>query len=188
MGVGAPVVMLPGFALSPEVYRPTATLLAEHCRVIVPDVRIGTAWRYEDVQQRLTATLDRLELDKVTFIGHSFAGSVELGFAARHPERIVELVFADTLAISREIPLAKEALRHPIRLLWLATPRCRRVLRHHRAHAPATGGRGRVVRVHERAHRGRPKRRGRRSAGATCCGRAAIHCCRDTTGRRSRAT
>ncbi len=123
-GVGAAVVMLPGFALSPEVYRPTATLLAEHCRVIVPDVyRIGTAWQYEDVQQRLTATLDLLELDEVTFIGHSFAGSVELGFAARHPERIVELVFADTLAISRELPLAREALRHPVRLLWLATPR-----------------------------------------------------------------
>src|SRR5438309_12102637 len=111
--------MLPGFALSPGVYRGTATLLAEHCRVIVPELyRIKTPWRYEDILQQFTATLDLLELESVTIIGHSFAGCVELGFAARHPERIVELVFVDTLAISREIPLAAEALRHPARLLW----------------------------------------------------------------------
>ena len=124
VGAGPPVVMLPGFALSPAVYRATATLLAEHCRVIVPDLyRVDTAWRYDEILQRFGATLDQLELDRVTIIGHSFAGCVELGFAARHPERIVELVFVDTLAVSREVPLAQEALRHPARLLWLATPR-----------------------------------------------------------------
>ncbi len=99
-------------------------LLAEHCRVIVPDLyRVSGAWQYDDILRRFTATLDALELDEVTIIGHSFAGSVELGFAADNPERIVELVFVDTLAISREIPLAQEALRHPLRLLWMATPR-----------------------------------------------------------------
>jgi pimeloyl-ACP methyl ester carboxylesterase len=124
VGIGPVVVVLPGFALSPAVYRRTAILLAERCRVIVPELyRVNTAWRYADILQRFTATLDLLALDRVTIIGHSFAGSVELGFAARYPERVVELIFADTLAVSREMPLAEEALRHPGRLLWLATPR-----------------------------------------------------------------
>ena len=35
---------------------------------------------------------------------------------------MVELVFSDTLAVSREWGLADEALRHPLRLLRLATP------------------------------------------------------------------
>ena len=41
----------------------------------------------------------------------------------RQPERVVELVFADTLAVSREWVLAREALSHPWRLLGMATPR-----------------------------------------------------------------
>ena len=35
---------------------------------------------------------------RVTIIGHSFAGGVELAFATRYPEHVRELVFADTLA------------------------------------------------------------------------------------------
>ena len=64
-----------------------------------------------------TASLDRLGVDKVTLIGHSFGGGIELGFAARFPGRVVELVFSDTLAVSRQWGLADEALRHPMRLL-----------------------------------------------------------------------
>jgi pimeloyl-ACP methyl ester carboxylesterase len=58
----------------------------------------------------------------VTLLGHSFAGGIELGYACRYPESVVELVFTDTLAMAREGPLAEEAMRHPVRLLWMATP------------------------------------------------------------------
>jgi pimeloyl-ACP methyl ester carboxylesterase len=123
LGKGAPVVMLPGFALPPAVYAQTALLLAESCRVIIPDLyRVSGPWRFDDILGRFTNTLEGLGLDRVTLIGHSFAGSLELGFAARRPERVVELVFADTLAVSREWPLAAHAVSHPLRLLWMATP------------------------------------------------------------------
>ena len=68
-------------------------------------------------------TLDARDMDHATMIAHSFSGGVQLGFAARWPARIVELVFADTLAASRRWPLAREATRHPFRLLRMATPR-----------------------------------------------------------------
>ena len=42
-------------------------------------------------------------------------------FRSRHPERVVELVFADTLGMSREWVLAEEAVR-PMTLFRLATP------------------------------------------------------------------
>ena len=72
--------------------------------------------------RRLEATLDDLGLDRVSLLGHSFGGGIELGFAARSPDRVVELVFSDTLAASREWSLAHEVLRHPVRLVRLAAP------------------------------------------------------------------
>jgi len=123
-GSGPVLVLLPGFGLPPAMYGDTATLLAERSRVVIPELyRLQGAWRYDDVLDRLAATLDELHLDRVTLVGHSFAGGLELGYATRHPERIDELVFVDTLAVASEGPLAEEAMRHPLRLLWLATPR-----------------------------------------------------------------
>jgi pimeloyl-ACP methyl ester carboxylesterase len=124
-GEGQVGVMLPGFAIPPAVYRGTAELLARRgrCRVLVPELyRISGGWSYNAIVTRLRSTLDARRLERVTMIAHSFAGGVQLGFAARWPERIVELVFADTLAVSREWPLAREATRHPFRLLRMATP------------------------------------------------------------------
>jgi pimeloyl-ACP methyl ester carboxylesterase len=115
--------MLPGFAMSPSVYKSTAALLSERARVLVPDpYRISGPWQCDDIVARLTATLDAGGLERVTIIGHSFSGGIELEFATNHLDRIVELVFADTLAMSREFTLAREAMRHPLRLRWLVTP------------------------------------------------------------------
>jgi pimeloyl-ACP methyl ester carboxylesterase len=123
IGSGPPLVLLPGFALSPSTYRATAELLAAHWRVVVPDIyRVHGRWRFDDVVFRLTETIAELELGPVTLVGHSFAGGVELGYAVRHPQHVLELVFVDTLAMAREGPLAEEAMRHPVRLLWMATP------------------------------------------------------------------
>jgi pimeloyl-ACP methyl ester carboxylesterase len=125
IGSGHVVVMLPGFALSPAVYRGTAELLARpgRCRVLVPELyRVSGGWAYNSIVARLRCSLDARDVEHVTMIAHSFAGGVQLGFATRWPGRIVELVFVDTLAVSREWPLAREATRHPFRLLRMATP------------------------------------------------------------------
>jgi len=124
LGSGAPIVLLHGFGMTPRTYGPTARLLAEEARVVVPDLfAVSGPWRYEQVLESLVETLDSLELDRVSLVGHSFGGGLELGFAAAHPSRVVELVFSDTLAVSSEWGLADEALRHPLGLLHLATPR-----------------------------------------------------------------
>ncbi len=125
VGAGDPVVMLPGFALSPAVYRGTAELLARRasCRVVMPEIyRVPGGWNCDEITDRLLAAIDAHEFERVTMIAHSFAGTVELSFATRWPERVVELVFCDTLAVSREWPLAREATRHPFRLFRMATP------------------------------------------------------------------
>ncbi len=126
VGTGEPVVMLPGFALSPHLYRTTAKLLAHRgwFRVVMPDIyRVSGGWNATSITDRLLAALDAKEFTSVTMIAHSFAGAVQLEFATRWPDRVSELVFTDTLAARREWPLAREAMRHPLRLLRMATPR-----------------------------------------------------------------
>ena len=123
IGEGNPIVLLHGFAMSPATYRPMARLLVERARVVVPDLfAIRGLWRFESLLEGFTAAMDGLGLERVSLIGHSFGGGLELGFAASNPQRVVELVFSDTLTVSREWGLADEALRHPLGLLHLATP------------------------------------------------------------------
>jgi pimeloyl-ACP methyl ester carboxylesterase len=124
LGSGDPVVIMQGFALQPRTYRAVADLLAERCRVIIPPLFAESGWHWspDRVLDDLEATLDHLGVGAVTMIGHSFGGALELNFAVRHPERITELVFADTLAMAHEWSLAAEAVR-PASLVWMATPR-----------------------------------------------------------------
>jgi len=126
-GAGRVLVLLPGYGTRPDTYQPLVTLLAQRCRVVLLDIfDVRGAWRYDDVEHRVGTTLDRLGLDRVSLLAHSFGGGIELGFAVRNPGRVVELVFSDTLAVSREWGLAREALSHPWRLLGMATPRAAR--------------------------------------------------------------
>jgi pimeloyl-ACP methyl ester carboxylesterase len=122
-GNGAPVVILHGFGLLPRTYEASAKLLAKRCRVIVPalfDSRLR--WEPNRVLDDLLSTIDALGFERVTMIGHSFGGALELEFAARNLDRITELVFVDTLAMAREWTLAREAL-HPVNLARMASPR-----------------------------------------------------------------
>lgn len=124
IGEGNPIVLLHGFGMTPRTYLRTAKILAQRARVVIPDLfAIHGRWTYKRVLEAFVVTIDELGLNQASLIGHSFGGALELGFAAAHPGRVVELVFSDTLAVSAEWGLADEAMRHPLGLLRLATPR-----------------------------------------------------------------
>jgi pimeloyl-ACP methyl ester carboxylesterase len=123
VGTGAPVLLLHGFGLSPALYRRSAEELAARgqVRVVVPSLYdVSGPWTPESALGHLVATLDQLGLQQVTCIGHSFGGCFQLGLAATRGDRVVELVFCDTLAWTRRWDLARQALR-PVNLVLLAT-------------------------------------------------------------------
>jgi len=123
LGTGPPVVLFHGYAMRPATYGDLARALSTQCRVMVPDLfEVPGRWTYEGTLEAVVRTLDLLELDRVSMVAHSFGGGIQLGMASRHPDRVVELVFSDTLGVSREWRLADESMRHPMRLLRLATP------------------------------------------------------------------
>jgi pimeloyl-ACP methyl ester carboxylesterase len=123
VGNGPPVVILHGYAMQPRTYLPLARLLADKAMVVIPALfDISGRWRFRRVLAALEGTLDELGLDRVSLLGHSFGGGLELGLAARQPQRIVECVFSDTLGLRSRFRLAEEALRNPLAMLNMATP------------------------------------------------------------------
>jgi pimeloyl-ACP methyl ester carboxylesterase len=101
-----------GFALSALTYRPTLEqLAAQGTTVIAPDLFAGHGrWTYETTLAGVNALLDERGVDRYTLVSHSFGGGIALGLAAREPERIVEMVFSDTIGVSGSWHMAWSAL------------------------------------------------------------------------------
>jgi pimeloyl-ACP methyl ester carboxylesterase len=123
IGQGRPLVLLHGFAMKPETYLPLAQLLAPQVRVVIPAIfELEGPWTYHRVLAKVRATIDDLGIERFSLLGHSFGGGLELGLATSVPDRVVECVFADTLGCKERFGLAEEALRHPARILAMASP------------------------------------------------------------------
>ena len=116
-------MLLHGYAMQPSTYVPMARLLADRVRVVIPSIQaLPARWTLDHALDCLELTLDELAVPRVTLLGHSFGGGLELGLAARSPERVAECIFSDTLGVSSQLGLAREALSHPLGDLRLATP------------------------------------------------------------------
>src|SRR5207244_288450 len=123
VGAGPPIVLLHGFAMQPRTYLPLARLLADRARVVIPALfAVRGRWKFDHVLDRLQATLDACGLSRVSLLGHSFGGGLELGLAARDPDRVAECVFGDTLGVRERFGLAAEAMHRPLGILAMATP------------------------------------------------------------------
>ena len=121
VGAGPTIVLLHGYGMQPATYLPTARLLADRARVVIPNLfALPGRWTFEHALECLELTLDDIGVEQVSLLGHSFGGGLELGLACRSPARIVECVFSDTLGMHREFSLAAEAV-HPIGIVRMAT-------------------------------------------------------------------
>jgi pimeloyl-ACP methyl ester carboxylesterase len=110
--------------MRPATYVPMARLLAERVRVVIPAIfALPEWWTFEHALRCLELTLDELGVEEMSLLGHSFGGGLELTYAARHPDRVVECIFSDTLGVSSRLGLAREAMVHkPGAILRMATP------------------------------------------------------------------
>lgn len=123
-GDGPPVVLFHGFAMRPEVYSATAREIAACGRsVICPDLFSGHgAWNAESLVESVIEIVEGLGFHGALMIAHSFGGGIQLDVAVARPDLAGSLVFADTLGLSREMTLAREAV-HPSTLVRLASPK-----------------------------------------------------------------
>jgi pimeloyl-ACP methyl ester carboxylesterase len=97
---GPALILLHGFGSSLHTWEPWALALQDRFRVIRIDLPgagltgVDATGDYSDGRgvQLLLVLMDRLGLDKATFIGHSMGGRLAWRFAAEQPQRVARLV------------------------------------------------------------------------------------------------
>jgi pimeloyl-ACP methyl ester carboxylesterase len=98
-GRGEPLLLQHGWPQHWWMWRDFIAPLAERFRVIVPDLR-GHGWsdkpergyRKGELLDDLLALLDRLEIDRVRWVGHDWGAYIGMLAGLRAPERIERLV------------------------------------------------------------------------------------------------
>ena len=100
-GSGSPLVLLHGGLGSGEMFGPTLAALAEHHRVILPDLQghgrtadVDRPLHMATMADDIAALIDHLGLDQPDVVGYSLGGGVALQLAVRHPAKVRRLVAA----------------------------------------------------------------------------------------------
>lgn len=94
-GSGPVIVFLHGNPSSSYVWRGVLPAVAEHARVLAPDLigmgasgKPDIAYRFADHARYLDAWMDALALRDVVFVGYDWGGSLAMDWAARHADRV----------------------------------------------------------------------------------------------------
>jgi len=134
-GRGPVVLLVPGADGIKETFKYQIPALATGHRVVCADLR--ARFRPSDTLDRLVddlvELLDHLEIPDAAVVGQSLGGAIAMRLAVRFPDRVRELVLANTLArMSYEhLGLNRTALA-PVAMVttrWLPTPAARYLAR-----------------------------------------------------------
>ena len=104
-GSGEPVLLLHGYPQSASCWRHQIAALAENHHVVAPDLpgfgRSEPPWTaptYDDEGDRIERFVQRLGWQRFNLCAHDYGGFVGLGYAIRHPERVLRLALLNTRA------------------------------------------------------------------------------------------
>ncbi len=110
VGAGFPALLLHGSGPGVSAWanwRLTIPALAQHCRVIAPDMAgFGYSERRTDIRYDLdtwvaqaVGVLDALGIGSADVVGNSFGGALALAMAIRHPSRVRRLVLMGSVGV-----------------------------------------------------------------------------------------
>ncbi len=102
-GQGFPVIFIHGFSLSHVIWEPVIPYLKADARLILPDLRgHGNSpapegpYSMRMMAEDVMALMDKLQLEKAIWVGHSMGGYISQAMARHHPERLAGLAFVAT--------------------------------------------------------------------------------------------
>lgn len=106
VGAGEQVVLLHGIPTWSFLYHEVIPYLEPHCRVLAPDfLGHGYSDRRDRFDRSLVAQtsmilrfLDKLAIEKATFVGHDTGGGVALILGIEHQDRVKRLVLSNVVA------------------------------------------------------------------------------------------
>ena len=103
-GKGPAVLLIHAFPLNRTMWEPQFASLIPHFRVIAPDIRgFGESqppspWTMDEIADDLNDLLNRLGIESCAVAGVSMGGYIALPFWSKYPQRIRQLVLANTRA------------------------------------------------------------------------------------------
>lgn len=107
VGRGEPVLLLHGYPQSASCWRHQIEALATSHHVVAPDWagfgRSDPPWSaptYDNEVERIGRFADELGWQRFNLCAHDYGGFIGLGFAIRHPERVLRLALSNTRAHS----------------------------------------------------------------------------------------
>jgi 3-oxoadipate enol-lactonase len=104
-GQGPCALLVHAFPFDRRMWRHVARPLAQHRRVLCPDLRgfghsssMPSPRSLDEHADDLARTLDTLSVDRASLVGLSMGGYIALAFAERHPSRVAQLALVDSRA------------------------------------------------------------------------------------------
>ncbi len=97
-GKGKPFLLLPGFAIPPEMCLPVVNELADKYLVIVPDLPKLSS--FSDLNELILLRLKELGVkDKIILFGHSMGGMLAVKFLLSHKNIVEKFIISDGLLL-----------------------------------------------------------------------------------------
>ena len=102
-GSGDPVILLHGFLESKEIWEPFISEFSQYGQVVTIDLPghgqsgcISEVHSMELMAETVNAVLEKLELQRCDFIGHSMGGYVMLAFMEKYPEKVKDIMLLNS--------------------------------------------------------------------------------------------
>ncbi len=123
-GAGTPVVLIHGLPGTAEDWEDVTPLLAGHRTIAIdrPGFGYSTAGGYVPFDRQLRALHElfaKLHVDRPILVGHSYGGTISLGFAERYPGEVRGLVLVDAAAAGQHVGAFERAQAHLVKLIQL---------------------------------------------------------------------
>ncbi len=122
-GAGTPVVLIHGLPGTAEDWEHVTPLLAGHRTIAIDRPGFGySSGGYVPFDRQLEVIHElfaRLHVTRPILVGHSYGGTISLGFAERYPSDVRGLVLVDAAAAGQKIGDLTDVQAHTVKFLQL---------------------------------------------------------------------
>lgn len=122
-GSGTPVVLIHGLPGTAQDWEDVTPLLAGHRTIAIDRPGFGYSTggyvTFDRQLQALHELLAKLHVDRPILVGHSYGGTISLGFAERYPGEVRGLVLVDAAAAGQHGGEFERAQAHLVKLMQL---------------------------------------------------------------------
>jgi pimeloyl-ACP methyl ester carboxylesterase len=122
-GSGTPVVLIHGLPGTAEDWEDVTPLLAGHRTIAIDRPGFGYSTGgyvpFGEQLQTIHALLGRLHVARPMLVGHSYGGTIALGYAERYPSEPSGLVLVDAAAAGQHLGAFESAQAHLVQFMQL---------------------------------------------------------------------